>query len=151
MSADPLALESQLCFALAVATRKVVAAYKEPLEPLGLTHPQYLAMLALWGRSPRSLGELARSLALDAATLSPLIKRLEAQGLVTRTRREGDERTLDVALTPAGQALREKAEQVPVKVAGMFRMGEEEFVQLREMLHRLIAAADGAAIPGAGE
>jgi len=144
MSEDRLALDAQLCFALSVATRKVVAAYKEPLEPLGLTHPQYLAMLALWGSSPQSLGELSRTLALDAATMSPLIKRLEAQGLVSRQRRAGDERSLDIGLTSAGVALREKAEAVPVQVAEMFHLSESELIEIRDMLHKVIAAADGA-------
>ena len=77
------------------------------LEPLGLTHPQYLVMLALWEHSPRSLGDLADELAMEPATLSPLVKRLEAQGRVTRARRAEDERVLDIALTDAGRALRE--------------------------------------------
>ena len=84
-SDDLLKLENQLCFALVTAARNVVAIYRPILEPLGLTHPQYLVMLALWERSPRSLGELAEELALEPATLSPLVKRLEAQGLVMRS------------------------------------------------------------------
>lgn len=143
-SEDLLRLENQLCFGLVVATRKVVSAYRDPLEPLGLTHPQYLAMLALWERSPRSLGELARALALDAATLSPLLKRLEARGLVTRARREEDERTLDVDLTAEGRELRQLAEKVPLQVAAMFRMSTDELVELRTSLHRLIDSADEA-------
>src|SRR4051794_4075957 len=83
---DLLRLDEQVCFALAVAARNVISLYRPVLEPLGLTHPQYLVMLALWERSPLSLRELGRSLSLEAATLSPLIKRLEAAGLVTRRR-----------------------------------------------------------------
>lgn len=142
MSQDLLRLENQLCFGLVVATRKVISAYREPLEPLSLTHPQYLAMLALWERSPRSLGELARALAVDAATLSPLLKRLESRGLITRARREGDERTLDVELTAEGRELRTLAEQVPLQIAAMFRMSTEELVELRSSLQQLIASAD---------
>ena len=82
MTDDILALENQLCFAVVTAARNVVAVYRPVLEPLGLTHPQYLVMLALWERSPRSLGELAGELAMEPATLSPLVKRLEAQGRV---------------------------------------------------------------------
>ena len=110
---DLLKLENQLCFALVTAARNVVSIYRPILEPLGLTHPQYLVMLALWESSPRSLGELADELALEPATLSPLVKRLEAQGLVTRTRRAADERVLDLALTDAGRALRTSALEVP--------------------------------------
>jgi DNA-binding MarR family transcriptional regulator len=144
MTVDMLALENQVCFALAVATRKVIAAYRPLLEPMGLTHPQYLAMLALWERSPRTVVDLSRALALDPATLSPLLKRLEAAGLITRAR-GADERTLDVALTDRGRALRAQAETVPPRVAAMLDMDPEELTELRAVLHRVIAAAD--AIP----
>jgi DNA-binding MarR family transcriptional regulator len=135
-----LALENQVCFALAVATRKVIAAYRPLLDPMGLTHPQYLAMLALWERSPRTVVDLSRALALEPATLSPLLKRLEAAGLVTRAR-GADERTLDVELTGAGRALRSQAETVPPRVAAMLDMSLSELGQLRRVLHRVIAAA----------
>ena len=142
---DMLALENQVCFALAVATRKVIAAYRPLLEPMGLTHPQYLVMLALWERSPRRVVDLSRALALEPATLSPLLKRLEAAGYVTRARGADDERTLDVALTDTGRALRAQAETVPPRVAAMLDMDVEELAAMRSVLHRVIAAAD--AIP----
>jgi len=145
MAVDMLALENQVCFALAVATRKVIAAYRPLLEPMGLTHPQYLAMLALWQHSPRTVVDLSRALALDPATLSPLLKRLEAAGLITRAR-GADERTLDVALTDRGRALRAEAETVPPRVAAMLDMSAGELDAMRTTLHRVIAAAD--AIPG---
>ena len=113
MTDDLLALENQLCFALVTAARNVVSLYRPVLEPLGLTHPQYLVMLALWEQSPRSLGELADELAMEPATLSPLVKRLEAQGRVARSRRADDERVLDIALTKEGRALRTPALEVP--------------------------------------
>ena len=97
------------------AARNVVALYRPVLEPLGLTHPQYLVMLALWEESPRSLGELADELAMEPATLSPLVKRLEAQGRVTRGRRPGDERVLEIRLTDEGRALRRQALEVPIR------------------------------------
>jgi len=146
MTTDPLSLENQVCFALAIAARKVIAAYRPILEPMGLTHPQYLTMLALWERSPRTLSDLASALALEPATLSPLLKRLEAGGLVTRTRNESDERALDVRLTDAGRALRSQAESVPPRVAAMLEMSFEELGELREILNRTIAAADRAAV-----
>src|SRR5262245_52728901 len=96
--ADPLALENQVCFALAVASRSVIAVYRPLLEPMGLTHPQYLVMLALWEHAPLSVKELSRLLQLEPATLSPLLKRLEAGGLVHRPRASGDERSLAVNL-----------------------------------------------------
>jgi MarR family transcriptional regulator, organic hydroperoxide resistance regulator len=138
-----LSLENQVCFALAVATRKVIAAYRPLLDPMGLTHPQYLVMLALWERSPRTVVDLSRALALDPATLSPLLKRLEAAGLVTRARGT-DERTLDVTLTPAGRALRAQAETVPPRVASLLQMSASELDAMRTVLNRVIAAADAA-------
>ncbi|MFW0874440.1 MarR family winged helix-turn-helix transcriptional regulator [Rhodococcoides corynebacterioides] len=113
---DPLALDRQVCFALAVTNRAVLGVYRPILEPLGLTHPQYLVMLALWERSPRSAGDIARTLCLDPASATPLLKRLEARGLLTRRRSEDDERRLVVELTAAGQALRAQAEAVPARV-----------------------------------
>lgn len=104
---DLLKLDNQVCFALVTAARNVVSIYRPILEPLGLTHPQYLVMLALWEAAPRSVRDLADELALESATLSPLLKRLEAQGLVTRRRRPDDERALDVGLTDAGRRLRD--------------------------------------------
>jgi DNA-binding Lrp family transcriptional regulator len=86
-----------------VTAARNVGVYRPILEPLGLTHPQYLAMLALWERSPRSLGELATALAMDPATASPLVKRLESDGLIERQRSAADERRLDIALTPKGR------------------------------------------------
>src|SRR6187549_2542733 len=110
-SADPLALEQQVCFALSVAARGVVAVYRPLLEPMGLTHPQYLVMLALWQHAPLSVRELSGLLQLDPGTLSPLLKRLEAVGYVQRRRDPADERSLAVTLTTAGQALRADAEK----------------------------------------
>lgn len=118
---DVLKLENQLCFAIVTAARNVVSIYRPVLEPLGLTHPQYLVMLALWERAPQSLRELATALAVEPPSLSPTIKRLEAQGLVTRRRRSSDERVLDIALTEEGTALRARALDVPGQV--MARVG----------------------------
>ncbi|MCT1478070.1 MarR family winged helix-turn-helix transcriptional regulator [Microbacterium sp. p3-SID336] len=131
---DLLRLENQLCFALVTAARNVVAIYRPILEPLGLTHPQYLVMLALWERAPRTLNDLAADLALEAATASPLVKRLEADGLVTRQRSAEDERRLEIALTDAGVALRERAVDVPMQVMRAVGMGIEEIGALRDGL-----------------
>ena len=131
---EDLLLEHQLCFALSVASRSVVGAYKPVLENLGLTHPQYLVMLALWERAPRALGELAAELAMEPATLSPLVKRLEAQGRVTRGRRATDERVLEIALTDEGRALRDRALTVPEQVMTRVGMDAEALRQLRDDL-----------------
>ncbi|MCH6229751.1 MarR family transcriptional regulator [Microbacterium sp. CFH 31415] len=134
-SADELLkLDNQVCFALVTAARNVVAIYRPILEPLGLTHPQYLVMLALWERSPRSLRDLADELALEPATLSPLVKRLESQGMVSRARRGGDERVLDVRLTAEGIALRERALEVPAKVMEKVGTDAASLLSLRDAL-----------------
>ncbi|MER5261138.1 MarR family transcriptional regulator [Actinosynnema sp. NPDC002837] len=139
---DPLDLERQVCFALSIASRNVVAVYRPLLEPMGLTHPQYLVMLALWGRAPLSVKELSRLLALEPATLSPLLKRLEAIGYVTRSRAAADERQLAVALTEEGAALRERALAIPPAVVERLGMSPDELRDLHAVLTRVIAATE---------
>jgi DNA-binding MarR family transcriptional regulator len=138
---DPLALENQVCFALAVAARTVISVYKPLLEPLNLTHPQYLVMLALWQEAPLSVTELGRRLELDPGTLSPLLKRLEAAGYLIRGRDRGDERSLAVRLTPAGTALREQAERIPPAIVERLAMDLDELRELHGSLTEVIAAA----------
>lgn len=149
---DPLALDRQVCFAIAVASRSVISVYRPVLEPLGLTHPQYLVMLALWERSPRRVGDIAETLYLDAATLSPLLKRLEANGFVTRARSATDERSVDVDLTEAGRALRARAEQVPAAIVDRLGVPLATLEGVRDELTHLIEAAVAATSRGhAGE
>ncbi|MEZ5187841.1 MAG: MarR family transcriptional regulator [Microbacterium sp.] len=131
---DLLMLENQLCFALVTAARNVVSIYRPVLEPLGLTHPQYLVMLALWEQAPRSLGELADELAMEPATLSPIVKRLQAQGLIARARRADDERVLEISLTPDGAALRERALAVPEQIMARVGMDATQIAALRDAL-----------------
>jgi DNA-binding MarR family transcriptional regulator len=138
---DPLALDRQVCFALAAASRSVIALYRPVLQPLGLTHPQYLVMLALWERSPRSVSDIGAALLLEPATLSPLLKRLEAAGFVSRKRSASDERALAVALTPDGAALRTAAERVPAQIVERLGMPVAELERIRDDLTALIAAA----------
>ena len=139
---DPLTLDRQLCFALAATSRSVVGLYREFLEPMGLTHPQYLVMLALWERDPRSVREIAEELRLESATLSPLLKRLEASGYVRRTRSTEDERRLDVALTTAGRALRDRAESIPGAVAARLGWSLGRLEALKDELTELLAVVD---------
>lgn len=139
---DPLALDRQVCFALAVASRSVIGVYRPLLEPLQLTHPQYLVMLALWERSPRSVKDLSASLHLDPATLSPLLKRLQALGYLTRTRNTSDERLLVVNLTETGATLRAEAEKIPPAVVERLGMDVPELVELHRALTRVIGAAN---------
>ena len=146
-SDDLLALENQVCFALALAARGVIGIYRPILEPLGLTHPQYLVMLALWERSPRTVRDLGEALQLEPATLSPLLKRLEAQGYVTRDRSTRDERALDVALTDAGRDLRAQALTIPPQVVDRLGMSLDELGALRDRLTEVIVAVHARLTP----
>lgn len=138
---NPLALEHQVCFALAIAARSVIALYRPVLEPMGLTHPQYLVMLALWEFEPVSVKDLSGMLRLEPATLSPLLKRLESAGLLRRDRDSRDERSLAVSLTEKGRALRKEALKVPPAIVDRLGMDVDELMQLHERLTRVIAAA----------
>lgn len=138
---NPLLLERQVCFALAVANRSVLKIYRRLLDPLGLTHPQYLVMLALWETSPRAVKDLGQVLQLDSATLSPLLKRLEANGLVVRQRRGDDERNVDVALTDAGAALRAQALAIPPAVVAALGVDFTDLDELHSVLTKVNAAA----------
>jgi DNA-binding MarR family transcriptional regulator len=142
-SEDLLKLEEQVCFALSVATRNVIALYRPVLEPLGLTHPQYLVMLTLWERDPLTVKQIGALLSLDPATLSPLLKRLERAGLITRERHPTDERALAVTLTDEGRALRERALQVPPQVIERLGMDLGELKSLHSALSRVIPATTG--------
>jgi DNA-binding MarR family transcriptional regulator len=141
---DPLSLERQVCFALVVASRSVLSIYRPLLEPMGLTHPQYLVMLALWGETPLSVGKIGSLLQLDSPTLSPLLKRLESAGLITRTRSGDDERQVLVDLTRSGHDLRERALAIPPAVVAKLGMEIPELEALHAALTRVIAAARGS-------
>lgn len=146
---DALALEQQVCFALAVTNRAVLSIYRPLLEPLGLTHPQYLVMLALWdhrkaraaGDPPMSVKQIATALQLDSATLSPMLKRLEALGHITRARSAADERSTHVELTAAGTALRKRALEIPPAVIAKLGVDLAELDELRRALTRVNSAA----------
>lgn len=137
---DPLALDRQVCFALSLASRSVIAIYRPLLEPHGLTHPQYLVLLALWDRSPRTVRDIGETLRHEPATLSPMLKRLEALGYVTRARSARDERALAVDLTDKGRALRAEAEKIPYKVVEALGMELAELEELHAALSRVLAA-----------
>ena len=147
LAPDPLALDRQVCFALAVASRTVNAIYRPLLDPLGLTHPQYLVMLALWEQAPRSVRELSEVLQLDPGTLSPLLKRLESAGYVRRERDRRDERMLAVTLTDTGAALRAQAERIPPAIVARLGLEMSDLEQLHASLTRVIAAAREASTP----
>ncbi|NGX06657.1 transcriptional regulator, SarA/Rot family [Mycobacteroides franklinii] len=147
---DPLALERQVCFALAVTNRAVLAVYRPLLAPLGITHPQYLVMLALWDhaksgseeyREALSVKQIAALLQTDSATISPMLKRLEMLGLITRPRSIADERTTHVTLTKQGAALRRKALKVPAAVVERLGVSLAELENLHKVLTRVNSAA----------
>ena len=147
--ADFLKLDLQICFSLNAASRAFGGVYRTLLKDLGLTYPQYLVMLALWeapedeGLPVKRLGERLR---LDSGTLSPLLKRLEANGLVRRERSAQDERSVNVTLTEAGAVLKERAAEVPPKIARATGFELRELAELRERLNRLTEALDRSAL-----
>jgi MarR family transcriptional regulator, organic hydroperoxide resistance regulator len=137
---EDLLLEHQLCFALTVAARSVVGAYRPVLERLNLTHPQYLVMLCLWERSPRTVQNISEALAQEPATISPLLRRLETAGLITRRRVDGNERALAVELTGKGAALRQEALNVPGTMMERLGLTRAQVSELHASMMGLIAA-----------
>ncbi|WP_017602639.1 MarR family winged helix-turn-helix transcriptional regulator [Nocardiopsis alkaliphila] len=140
---DPLALDNQLCFALYTASRALTGFYREILTDLGLTYPQYLVMLVLWERGTLPVKELGLSLSLDTGTLSPLLRRMEGAGLVTRTRGPEDERIVHVGVTEEGERLRERAEEIPHRVLCATDLPPEGVKDLRVLLDRLTRSVTG--------
>jgi MarR family transcriptional regulator, organic hydroperoxide resistance regulator len=140
-----LDLDLQLCFPLYAASRAVVRAYGPLLSEVGLTYPQYLVLLALWGvDEPMTVGELGRRLRLDTGTLTPLLKRLERAGHVRRSRDEHDERRVLVAVTEQGRALQEDVAHVPAAIVEALRMDLDDAVRLRTLLDQVIDELDPA-------
>ena len=133
-----LRLDAQLCFPLYAASNLLTRLYRPLLDELGLTYPQYLVMLVLWQQAPASVGELSEKLYLDSGTLTPLLKRLEAAGLVRRQRSAVDERRVEVSLTPNGEALKKRALQVPGAMACRIGLDNERFIGLRAELQALM-------------
>src|SRR5215210_637959 len=129
-----VALDDQLCFALYAASRAVTARYRPMLEELGLTYPQYLVMMLLWEQDNQTVGQLGGRLALDSGTLSPLLKRLTAAGLVTRHRRTDDERSVSVRLTEAGRALQGPACSISAEMIDAIGFDAAEFDHLKQRL-----------------
>ena len=128
-------LEDQLCFALYAASRAMTARYRPLLDAVGLTYPQYLVMMLLWEEDNQTVGQLGVRLSLDSGTLSPLLKRLTTAGLVTRHRRVEDERSVAIALTDAGRALRDKADAISEEIICALDLDREEFADLKAKLN----------------
>ncbi|WP_208117258.1 MarR family winged helix-turn-helix transcriptional regulator [Streptomyces sp. NBC_00582] len=134
-----LLLDDQLCFALYAASRAVTARYRPLLDELGLTYPQYLVMLVLWEQDSISVRELGAALQLESSTLSPLLKRLEANGLLRRERRPDDERSVALCLTEAGAHLRDRARAVPLAIGDAMGLTPEQDALAKHLLRLLTA------------
>lgn len=144
---DFLLLDRQVCFPLYAASNLIVRAYRPVLAEVGLTYPQYLVMLVLWENEPQSVGSLGERLHLDSGTLTPLLKRIEASGLVTRERDPRDERRVIVALTDAGRTLRDRVRHVPMTLSKALGLSDEEATTLRGMTAKLIGVLGQAEGP----
>jgi len=141
---DPLRLDLQLCFALHAASRAFGGIYRRVLHDTELTYPQYLALLVLWEHGEMPVKQLGEFLRLDSGTLSPLLKRMQSAGLVERERSAHDERSVTVRLTAEGEALKERARGVPLKVIRASGLDREELADLRSRVQRLTVALDAA-------
>ena len=135
---DCLKLENQLCFPMYVCAKEIVKKYRPFLDPLGITYTQYIALLVLWEKDAVSVKDLGDRMFLDSGTLTPLLRKLEDKGLITRTRDPADERSVVVALTPEGRGLKEKAVSIPASVGACMNISEEDAVALYGILRRLM-------------
>jgi DNA-binding MarR family transcriptional regulator len=135
---DVLLLEHQLCFPLYACAREVIKRYRPFLEGIGLTYTQYITMMVLWEQQSVSSRELGRRLFLDSGTLTPVLKKLETMGYISRSRDEKDERNLIVSITEAGRVLKASAAEIPVKMAECIRFDPQDAARLYVLLHRLL-------------
>ncbi len=135
---DALKLENQLCFPLYACSREVIKLYKPFLDELDLTYTQYITMMVLWEKKTLTSKELGNDLFLDSGTLTPLLKKMEAKGLLRRRRSEEDERNLVVTITETGERLREKAIEIPGKIARCANLDPEEAAELYRILYKVL-------------
>lgn len=135
---EVLKLENQICFPLYACSKEIVKRYTPFLDEIDLTYTQYITMMVLWEHREMNVKELGRYLYLDSGTLTPVLKKLEQKGYVTRKRDTKDERVLNVAVTEAGMLVREKAVEVPAKIGGCVSLDAEDAKKLHEILHKLI-------------
>ena len=135
---DVLKLDNQLCFPLYAAAREIIKQYHEPLQAIDLTYTQYIAMMVLWEEKEITTKALGTRLHLDSGTLTPVLKSLEGKGLVRRRRSELDERMLVVEITPEGEALKEKAKDVPIVMMQHFNLPVEDAMELYRLLYKLL-------------
>jgi len=138
---DFLKLDKQLCFSVYVLHREIMQQYRPILEALGLTYPQYIAMMALWENGQQTVNQLGEKLKLDNGTLTPLLKRLEVKKLLSRTRSKADERVVLIALTTEGENLKEKASCVPMQILKALNLDLEDLQQLKAMSDKVVERA----------
>ena len=139
---DNIKLDNQFCFPLYACAKEVVRLYRKPLEKLSLTYTQYLVMMVLWEHGGMTEGELGKKVHLNSGTLAPLLKRLEKQGYINRTRPENNENRLLLSLTEQGDALRNKAIDVPREMDGCIPLSDEELTELKYLLDKVLAGMD---------
>lgn len=139
---ESLKLENQLCFPLYACAKEIVRRYKPFLDEIDLTYTQYIAMMVLWECKVMNVKELGKRLFLDSGTLTPVLKKLEGKGYITRARSKEDERTLVLALTDDGENLKEKAAKIPEKMSGCVRLSQEEAQQLYTVLYKILDDLD---------
>ncbi len=142
---ESMRLSNQLCFPLYAAARKITGLYTPALQPLGLTYTQYLVLLVLWEEAPLSVSGICGRLRLDSGTVSPLLRKLEANGWITRTRAAEDERVVMIGLTDAGRALQEEAKDIPQQVGSCVRLSPGKALTLYRLLYEILD--DGEAPP----
>ena len=135
---EGLKLENQLCFPLYAASKEVVKRYYPFLSEIGLTYTQYIAMMVIWSEKKTSVKALGEKLYLDSGTLTPVLKSLESKGFIKRSRLKEDERVLVAEITSAGEALKERAKEIPQKIAGCVRLDEEEAKELYRLLYKTL-------------
>ena len=135
---DLLRLEAQICFPLSALSREITGLYRPLLDGLGLTYPQYLVLLVLWEQKEQTVNQLGEKLRLDSGTLTPLLKRMEQKGIVTRTRSAQDERVVQIALTSSGKALKQKARRIPEQLLASINASMEELQQLKNLIQKIL-------------
>jgi MarR family transcriptional regulator, organic hydroperoxide resistance regulator len=143
---EPTGLEQMGCFALYTASRAITGLYRPVLDDLGLTYPQYIAMTVIWQRGTVTVGDLGTALDLDSGTLSPLLKRLEAQGFIHRERGTHDERTVWITSSPDGDRLRDRVQDIPRRLACAIGLDHDEFTQLLHLMSRIRGSAATATL-----
>lgn len=140
---DDLALKNQLCFPLYACAKEIVRAYQTILEPVNLTYTQYIVMMVMWEHKEMNVKSLGEYLYLDSGTLTPLLRKMEAKGFLSRTRSKEDERTVIIALTPEGEALKSEVAHVPSQMASIISITDEEFATMYKLLYKILARLTG--------